>query len=65
MDKFLKIRAVIELTGLSRSTIYLKIKLGQFPRPIKLGFRSVAFSQSEIAAWMEERVSATRNGCAV
>ena len=60
-DKFLKIRAVMALTGLSRSTIYLKIKSGEFPKPIKQGSHAIAFLESEVDAWMQERVAASRN----
>ena len=35
-------------TGLSRSTIYLKVSEGSFPRPISLSARSVGWVESEI-----------------
>ena len=36
-ERFLRIDAVIELTGLARSTIYDKTRLNQFPQPVDLG----------------------------
>ena len=42
-------------TGLSHSTIYDWIKKGEFPKPVKLGTRIVAWKESDIAAWMEAR----------
>lgn len=45
-------------TGLSRSEIYRRIALGDFPRPIKLGERASAWSATEIDDWIAERVAA-------
>ena len=39
-------------TGLSRSTIYLRIQEGTFPRPISLGARAVGWLEHEIEAWL-------------
>ena len=47
-------------TGLSRSTIYLRISEGTFPSPIRLGSRAVGWLESEIDNWLEERISASR-----
>ena len=44
-------------TGLSRSTIYEKMKSGSFPKPVKLGPRAVGWLDAEIDAWLEERVA--------
>jgi prophage regulatory protein len=48
-------------TGLPRATIYDKIAKGMFPRPIKLGIRSVGWLETEIIAWQEARI-AERDG---
>ncbi|TXI44139.1 MAG: AlpA family transcriptional regulator [Lysobacter sp.] len=45
-------------TGLSRSEIYRRIALGEFPAPIKLGLRASAWSKHEIDAWIAERIAA-------
>jgi prophage regulatory protein len=47
-------------TGLSRSTIYLKIAEGTFPEPISLGARSVGWVASEIDAWIARRIEQSR-----
>ena len=39
-------------TGLSRSTIYLRIQEGTFPKPINLGARAVGWVENEIEAWL-------------
>jgi prophage regulatory protein len=45
-------------TGLSRSTIYLRLAEGSFPRPVSLGARSIGFVEAEIDAWVDERIRA-------
>ena len=51
--KILRLPAVKELTGLSRSTIYARIAQGSFPVQVSLGDRAVGWRESEIEAWME------------
>ena len=48
-------------TGLSRSTIYLRISQNLFPSPISLGGRTVGWIESEINDWIEEQVNISRN----
>ncbi|MCP3928005.1 MAG: AlpA family transcriptional regulator [Bacteroidetes bacterium] len=48
---------VLRRTGLSRSTIYLLIKKGDFPKPIHLGPRAVGWLENEINEWLEKKVS--------
>lgn len=45
-------------TGLSRSEIYRRIAMGDFPRPIKLGVRASAWSATEVDAWIAGRIAA-------
>ena len=52
-SKILRLRAVLELTGLSRSSIYLQIARGTFPRQVSLGARAVGWRESDISAWLE------------
>jgi prophage regulatory protein len=47
-------------TGLSRSTIYLKIAQGSFPKSVSLGPRAVGWVASEIDGWLEHQVAASR-----
>ena len=56
----LRLRDVIKQTGLSRSTIYLRIDNSEFPQPISLGGRSVGWLQQEIDEWVLERIEASR-----
>ena len=56
----LRLPAVIERTGLSRSTIYLRIAQGCFPKPISLGGRAVGWVQSEINDWLNQQIENSR-----
>jgi prophage regulatory protein len=57
---FLRLPEVKRRTGLSRSSIYLRIKTGEFPAPVKLGGRAVGWVEEEIASWARERVLESR-----
>lgn len=48
----LRLPAVKVRTGLSRSTIYLRISDGNFPRPVQLGGRAVGWVETEIDDWL-------------
>ena len=56
----LRLPDVIKRTGLSRSSIYLSIELGNFPPPIALGKRSVGWIESEIEDWLQQQINNSR-----
>ena len=58
--RFLRIAEVKQQVGLGRSSIYSKIKCGEFPAPVTLGARAVAWLSDEITAWIDGRVAASR-----
>lgn len=47
-------------TGLARSTIYLRVAQGTFPKPVSLGGRAVGWVESEIEDWLRRRVEESR-----
>ena len=47
-------------TGLSRSTIYLRISRGTFPAPVSLGGRAVGWIEAEVHAWLTARIAQRR-----
>ena len=49
--KILRLPEVIETTGLSRSTIYLRISEGLFPKPYSLKGRAVGWLEEDINKW--------------
>ncbi len=59
-QRILRLPAVKEKTGYSRSSIYLKISQGVFPQPISLGERAIGWLESEILEWIEQRIKISR-----
>jgi prophage regulatory protein len=60
----LRLPAVKTRTGLSRSTIYLRVSQDTFPRPVSLGGRAVGWVEEEIQSWLAERIAARRKAAA-
>lgn len=56
--KHLRRKAVEEITGLSRSTIYDLMGRGLFPRPVKLTSKVVGWPEDSVAAWLASRAKA-------
>jgi prophage regulatory protein len=59
-ETFLRIPAAKKRTGFGRSHIYSLIRIGKFPKQINLGPQSVAWLESEISDWMEQRILESR-----
>jgi len=57
----LRLPAVKAETGYSRSTIYLRVSQGLWPRPVSLGARSVGWPASEVAAINAARIAGKTN----
>ena len=57
-ERFISVAEVLDRVGFSRTHLYRKINAGSFPRPVPLGPQKVAFLESEIVEWMEERLRA-------
>jgi len=58
--QIIRLPAVLERTGLGRSTLFAKIKAEQFPRQIKLGARSSGWLADEVDAWIQQCKAASR-----
>jgi prophage regulatory protein len=59
--KFIRLPAVMDRTGYSRPSIYRKMRRGEFPQNINLGGKAVAWTESSITEWMNERIQASRD----
>jgi len=56
--EILRIKAVLRLTGLSRTTLWRRVKTGQFPQPLKLGgpeSRAVGWQRGVVEEWLASR----------
>lgn len=62
IDRYLRVKTISEITGLSRATIYGLEKAGKFPGKVAIGARAVAWRESAITKWMEERETAVKTG---
>ena len=51
VKKISRLPEVMSLTGLSRSSIYLRISVQEFPKPPKIGRRAVGWSEDSLIAW--------------
>lgn len=56
----LRLPDVIKKTGLSRSSIYLRIPSEDFPKPISLGGRAVGWLQQDVDDWVLAKIEASR-----
>ncbi len=53
--RMLRFPEVIERTGISRTTIWRRIRAGTFPAPVQLGSNSIGWSEPAIIEWVESR----------
>ena len=51
---FYRLRDVMRITALSRSTIYRRISEGRFPPPVHLGGRASAWQSAALQAWIDD-----------
>ena len=58
--RFLRLPEVLARTGLSRSTIYMRLDQGRFPRPVSLGTRAVGWIEAEVDEWIREWIATSR-----
>ena len=50
--RLMKIDAVLEVCAISRSSLYDLISHGQFPAPVRVGVRAVAWRQTDVLDWI-------------
>ncbi|MFQ5443483.1 MAG: helix-turn-helix transcriptional regulator [Nitrospinales bacterium] len=58
--RILRLPAVMARTGLSRSTIYLRVSQDTFPKPVSLGGRAVGWVEAEIQEWLQRQIETSR-----
>ena len=52
-ERILRLKAVLERTGLSRSTLYRKIQEGSFPKQVRIAARCAGWRKSAIDGWLQ------------
>lgn len=60
LRSFLRLKQVKAATGMSRSWIYEAIRRGEFPAPISLSARAVAWDAAAVAGWQARRIQQSR-----
>lgn len=59
-QNLIRLSEVMKRTGYSRPWIYRLISQKRFPQSIKIGSRSIAFIESEIDEWINQRIAESR-----
>ncbi|EPT9252276.1 helix-turn-helix transcriptional regulator [Vibrio alginolyticus] len=54
--QLIKTSEVIEMTTLSKASLYRYMQAGLFPRNVSLGGGAIAWSQEEVEAWIMKRL---------
>ncbi|OAN63533.1 helix-turn-helix transcriptional regulator [Sphingomonas sp. TDK1] len=52
-DRILRIKAVLALTGLTRSTLYRKMEAGTFPKNTRISTRCMGWRESAVSQWLD------------
>lgn len=55
--RVLRLKQVVERTGICRASIYRFVREGKFPASIKLGERAVGWYESDVEGWLIARTS--------
>lgn len=59
-ERLLRIDEVIGRVGIKTTSIYARIKTGDFPKGVSLGYRTVVWPESEIDAWVAAQIERAR-----
>jgi prophage regulatory protein len=60
--RLLRITEVKEQTGLSGASIYKQIRLGLFPKGIKITERATAWSSEDVDQWVSKKIDCAASG---
>jgi prophage regulatory protein len=58
IKKMYRLPEVMDMTGLSRSSIYLRVSTDEFPKPVKIGRRAIGWPEESIIAWQAKMMEA-------
>ena len=60
-DRLLRLSEVLERCPFSKAQLYTLIKKHDFPRPVRIGLRSVAWRESDVRRWIATRPDASED----
>ena len=55
LPRIVRTAEVVEATGLSRTTLWRRVRAGDFPTPIKLGAQARGWHAEDVTAWINSR----------
>ncbi|ANP63868.1 MULTISPECIES: helix-turn-helix transcriptional regulator [Vibrio] len=55
--RFIRLSEVLNRTGLSKAHVYRLMNDGEFPQTVSLGLRAVAWLESEVNQWIEQKLT--------
>ena len=58
IKKIYRLPDVMNMTGLSRSSIYLRVSTNEFPKPVKISPRAIGWPEESIIAWQAKMMEA-------
>jgi prophage regulatory protein len=61
-DRILRLKAVIDMTGLARTTLYRRMQEGTFPKNVQISTRCVGWRESAIREWSQNPMSYSEQG---
>lgn len=60
-NRFIRLKEVLQMTSIPKSTLMEMIKNGEFPAPVDLSTRSRAWIEREAKEWMQEKIAERDN----
>ncbi|NQY20848.1 MAG: AlpA family phage regulatory protein [Campylobacteraceae bacterium] len=57
MNNYLRIKKVMKLTSIARSTIWLWVKENKFPKPIKISPKITVWEKDKIQEWIQNKMT--------
>lgn len=63
-ERLIRLPQVESLTGLKRAHVYGLARRGLFPRPLKIGARASAWQESQVLAWIQDRIRDAQDSAA-
>ncbi|WP_064605750.1 helix-turn-helix transcriptional regulator [Photobacterium sp. J15] len=55
MTKLIRMKELLTVVPFSKSHIYSLISKGEFPKPVSIGERAVAWREEDVQAWLERK----------